>query len=237
MEIFGGELVEDAVDGGEKPILIDKRDERSPEPAKGQSVGVVLDLPLISARQPHSLRVEVADRRGRRGHQLLQRLGQQIGAAGRLVGHQLVQRAEGLSQLERRGLVGELRQRGGERREVVREEPVPGGAALVVVEQHPAQPLHVARAERLEERAVQAVARLPAELLAVVAPLPALLAQPDRVLHAVVRVSLLPLLQELQGEAEGQAVRNAYSISIFSRSALLSDAPLLSFSWPSSSSL
>ena len=170
------------------------------------------------------------DRRVRRRHQLLEGFRQQIRAAGRLIRHQLVQRAEGLALLEGRRLVRELRQRGGARREVEREEPVPRRTSLVVVEHDPPQAFDVRRADRLVERRVQAVARLPTELLAVISLLPALLAQTDRVLHAVVRVALLPLLQELQRETTEKGKRGNYSISILSFSSAVREVPAVSSS-------
>lgn len=140
------------------------------------------------------------DRRVRRGHQLLERFRQKIRAAWRLIGHQLIERSERLSQLERRGFVSEFGESRSAGSEVEGEEPVPGGTAFVVVKHNPAKPFHVARADRSVEGRVQTVARRAAELLLVVTLLPALLTEPNGVLDTVVRVSLLPFFEKFEGK-------------------------------------
>ena len=92
-------------------------------------------------------RVEVCDLRAAVGHELGQALGQRVGRARGQHAHELLEGKEGRALLElgRRLRVHGVGDVGGEGRVVVRVEPGPRGAAVVVVAHHPAEPLHVGR--------------------------------------------------------------------------------------------
>ena len=89
--------------------------------------------------------------------------------------HELLERPEGLAELEADVDRGEVLEVGRERRVVVHVRPLPARAALVVVPQDPGEALDIAGDELAAELGV---GRLDAELLPVVALLVAGLPQP-----------------------------------------------------------
>mmetsp|Transcript_45131 Transcript_45131/g.149616 ORF Transcript_45131/g.149616 Transcript_45131/m.149616 type:complete len:720 (+) Transcript_45131:1262-3421(+) len=183
-----GELAQALSHGVDEPRLVDEGEQDDCLPEELLAVEVEREV----------LGVEVSDLGARVGHQLRERLRQRVRRAGRQHAHQLLERAEGARELEVGRLAGvdgggEVGGKGGV---VVRVEPLPRGAAVVVVPHHPLQALHVRGGDLPPARVVDA-----RELGVVVPILPAGHTEPHLVLLLGRRVLLLDQLRQLALEA------------------------------------
>mmetsp|Transcript_25992 Transcript_25992/g.77430 ORF Transcript_25992/g.77430 Transcript_25992/m.77430 type:complete len:692 (+) Transcript_25992:87-2162(+) len=168
---------------GAQPRRVDEREQRDGLPR------VLFPVEVVGKVD----RVKVDDWRVGVHHQLPVRGGQRVARRGREDGHQLLEGGEGGSLLEGAACeVGEVDEVRGAGRVVEGEVPPPVLHPLVVVHEHPAQPLHVVRSDGAARGLV-----LPRhlELGRIVPLLPVPLAVPDGIhLRILLR---LPRLQQL----------------------------------------